>query len=213
MVDLAFACTDIAPEHHAAGPTLQLTLRIREATGAPIHAMALRCQVRIEPQRRSYEPVEVDRMLDLFGPGKQWGDTVRPMQLAALSHLVPGFRDEVTTTIPLPCSYDMEVASGKYFQSLEGGEIPLVLLFAGTVFVAGETGFAVEQIPWHHEATYRLPVTVWQQMMDLHFPERGWIALSRESIHALRDYAAVEAIPFGDAVIERLLKEAGWPPS
>jgi len=44
--------------------------------------------------------------------------------------------------VSLPCTYDMEVASGKYFASLDGGEIPLALLFSGSVFLGGANGFA-----------------------------------------------------------------------
>ena len=34
-----------------------------------------------------------------------------------------------------------------------------MLLFSGTVFTRGETGFAVEQVPWHAGGdVHRLPV-------------------------------------------------------
>ena len=54
MTDLVFDCVDAQPERYAAVPTLQLKLRISETTGAQVHAIALRCQIRIEPQRRHY---------------------------------------------------------------------------------------------------------------------------------------------------------------
>ncbi|MCU1457036.1 MAG: hypothetical protein JWL73_1128 [Actinomycetia bacterium] len=211
MVELGFACVDIQPEQHAVGPTLLVTLRVTESSGTPIRAVALRSQVRVEPQRRRYSAEEGDRMVDLFGERAQWADSVHPMQLASLSHMVPGFTDSIDIVLPLPCTYDMEVATGKYFGSLDDGEIPLLFLFSGTVFVDGPKGFAVEPVPWHLEAAYRMPVDVWRRMIDLHFPDQGWIALRRSSIDALRAYAAAEVITSGDLAVERLLKEAGWP--
>ena len=41
-------------EPHAAVPTIMLRLRVDEADGGSVHALALRCQIRIEPQRRRY---------------------------------------------------------------------------------------------------------------------------------------------------------------
>jgi hypothetical protein len=48
-------------------------------------------------------------------------------------------------------------------------------------------------------------------MMERAFPGTGWLRLSRASLDALRAYAASEAIPTWDLLVERLLKEAGWP--
>ncbi len=60
-----------------------------------------------------------------------------------------------------------------------------MLLFSGTVFTRGETGFAVEQLSWSLEARCRLPVAVWRELMDHYFPGGGWIRLDRETLDAL----------------------------
>lgn len=211
MLDLAFTCLDVSPEQHGTGPTLLARLLVEERSGAEVGTMALRCQLRIEPQRRRYSSREADHLLDLFGQPQQWAGTMHPMQLASMHHLVPAFRDRVETVVPIPCTYDMEVASSKYFASLDDGEVPLTFLFSGTVFVAGAPTLRTEPIPWHLEAAHRLPVTVWRSMMDQHFPNQGWLRLRRETIDQLRAYAAAEAMVDTDAVVERLLKEAGWP--
>jgi hypothetical protein len=49
VTDLVFDCIDGQPDRYAAVPTLQLKLRISETTGEQVHAIALRCQIRIEP--------------------------------------------------------------------------------------------------------------------------------------------------------------------
>jgi hypothetical protein len=58
MSDLTFSVVDVFAEKYAAAPQLTARLRIEEATGEAIHAIALRCQVRIEPQRRAYSEDE-----------------------------------------------------------------------------------------------------------------------------------------------------------
>ena len=64
----------------------------------------------------------------------------------------------------------------------DGDPVPLTLLFSGTVFGKGDTGFWVEQVPWHAEATYRLPPSVWRDVMDQYFPDSGWLRLRRETL-------------------------------
>ncbi len=50
--------------------------------------------------------------------------------------MVPGFTSVTETELPVPCTYDLEVASARYLQALDDGTIPLLLLFSGTVFIA-----------------------------------------------------------------------------
>ncbi len=61
MSELDFAVRDIIVEPYAAAPQLTAKLRVQETTGSVIHAIALRCQIQIEPQRRGYEPDGDDR--------------------------------------------------------------------------------------------------------------------------------------------------------
>lgn len=208
MVDLSFLCTGATPDRYAAVPTLQLRVRIEETTGTPVHALALRAQVRIEPFRRSYDETEGEALLDLFGDRARWGDTVKPMQLAFLTQMVPGFTGSTEIDLPMTCSYDFEVAANKYLYALEGGEVPLLLLFNGTIFTGGPGGISVAPVPWHKEATLPLPVAAWRETMDLHFPGTAWLRLRRESFDALHRYRARHGMTGWEDAIERLLKEA-----
>jgi hypothetical protein len=208
VTELVFDCLDVQPDRYALVPTLVFRLRISETTGEPIHAIALRCQIRIEPQRRRYAPAEAERLLDLFGEPSRWGETLKPLQFAFAAQMVPGFLGSTEVEIPVPCSYDLEVAAAKYFHALQDGEIPLLLLFSGTIFSRGDTGFSVSQVPWHKEATYRLPVAVWRELMDLHYPGATWIRLRRDIVDRLRSFAARRALPTFDEALEHLLKEA-----
>ena len=47
---------------------------------------------------------------------------------------------------------------------------------------------------WHEEASFRLPVAVWREMMDLYFPNSGWLLLSRDTLDALTRYKAERAL-------------------
>jgi hypothetical protein len=42
------------PDRYAATPTLLLRLRLDTSEDEPVHAMVLKAQIRIEPQRRRY---------------------------------------------------------------------------------------------------------------------------------------------------------------
>jgi hypothetical protein len=203
---LRFACTGSRPEPHAAGPSLLLDLRV--VADRPVHAVALRTQVRMEPRRRRYTADEGDRLTDLFGEPARWGETLNPLQLATVASLVPGFTGSTTVPLAVPLTYDLDVASAKYLHGLDGGEIPLLLLFSGTVFFGPPDGVQVGMVPWHEEAAYRLPVAVWRAAMDAHFPDAGWVRLRRETLEALRAYRSERVLPTWDDAVERLLKEA-----
>lgn len=210
MLDLRFECTNARADTQSAGPTLVFDLHVREQTGATVEGLMLRCQFRVEPQLRNYSEGEAQQLADVFGPRSQWRSSLLPMQLATVSHLVPRFCGECNTQLPLPCSYDMEVATGKYFHSLSEGIIPLIVMFSGTAFVKAEQGLAVEQVPWHLESRYRLGVAVWQEMMNAYFPGASWLRLRRETIDRLRAVKTAEALATWDDLMDRLVKEAGW---
>jgi hypothetical protein len=209
MTRLAFEVVDAHPEPHAATPTIMLRLRVTETGGGDVHALALRCQIRIEPQRRRYSSEEEDRLYELFGETPRWGDTLRPFLWTHVATTIAGFKGSTEVDLPVECSYDFEVAGAKYFHALADGEIPLLLLFSGTVFTRGSSGFAAEPVPWDQEASYRMPVSVWRGVMDLYFPNSGWVRVSRDTLDALQRYKSSLALPTWDQAFERLLKQAG----
>jgi hypothetical protein len=209
MAELAFACSSASAERYAATPTLSFALTITEKSGARVHAIALRCQLRVEPHLRRYSAAEAARLHDLFGDTSRWADTMKPIQLAMVSTMVPAFTGQAEVDLQVPCTYDLEVASARYLQGLDDGAIPLLLLFSGTVFVAAGSGYSVELIPWSAEARYRMPVSVWHEVVDLHFPGSAWLRCGRDTLDALSAFKAARALPTWDATLTALLKEAG----
>lgn len=209
MTDLTVEVAGAEPDRFAAAPTLNLRLRISDSSGAAVHALALKCQIRIEPQRRRYDAAEEERLLALFGETPRWGDTLRPFLWLHASAMVASFEGVTEVDLPVPCTYDFEVAGAKYLHALSEGEIPLVLLFSGTVFARSASGsLRVDPVPWHVEASYRLPVATWRAMMDLYFPNQGWLRLPRHTLDGLERYKTLEGLATMEQAVEALLKAA-----
>jgi hypothetical protein len=209
MVSLAVDVLDAHAEPHAAVPTLMLRLRISETTGATIHALALRSQIRIEPQRRQYDADEEARLYELFGETPRWGDSLRPFLWTHVSTMVNGFTGSTEIDLPVECTYDFEVAAAKYLHALGDGVVPLLLLFGGSVFTKGVSGFSAEPVAWNLEATFPLPVAVWRGVMDLYFPNSGWVRVHRDTLDALQQFKSSQGLPTWDQAFEQLLKHAG----
>ncbi len=208
MADLVFDCVGAHSDRYAVAPSMALTLRIAETTGAKVDAIALRCQIRIEPTRRRYSDAEAERLNDLFGDTQRWADTLKPLQFTTVSLMVPGFTGSTEIELPVMLSYDLEIGSTRYFAGLEGGEVPLLLLFSGTVFSSPGGRLQVQQVPWSKEASYRLPVSVWREAIDVHFPNSAWIRMSLETLDELQRFKTRQALPTWDATLAALLARA-----
>jgi Family of unknown function (DUF6084) len=211
---LSFACTGSRPAAQAAGPALRLELRVDDGTGRRVHTVALRVQIRIDPRPRRYTAEETARLTDLFGEPDRWGDTLQPLQLATVPVMTPSFTGSTVVPVIVPLTYDLDVAAARYLHGLgcddgSGDEVPLMLLFSGTLFYAGDDGVQVGLVPWHEEAAHRLPVAVWRAAMDEHFPGGGWVRLRRDVLDRLAAYRSANTLPTWDDALERLLKEAG----
>lgn len=207
MSSLAFSIAGARAEPHAAVPTLNFRLRICEGSGAAIHSMLLRCQLQIETRRRRHTAGEQERLTDLFGEASRWRETLRSLLWTQTTIAVPAFEGGIEIDLPLTCTYDFEVTAAKYLQSLDGGEVPLLFLFSGTIFAKADHGFQIQQVPWDREASWRMPVAVWRDLMDSYFPGATWIRLQRESLDALQRYRARNALASWDEAIVKALDE------
>jgi hypothetical protein len=208
VAELVFDCVGARPDKYALAPSMSFTLKIAETTGQRVEAIALRCQIRIEPARRRYSPAEAERLNDLFGETERWAETLRPLQFTTVSVMVPGFSGSTEVDLPVPLSYDLEIGSTRYFAGLESGEVPLLLLFSGTVFGSADGRLAVQQVPWSKEAPFRLPVSTWREAVDAHFPDSAWIKMSLRTLDDLQRFKTSQALPTWDATIAALLAMA-----
>ena len=205
MTEVTFAVLDVAPEPYAVTPVLTARVGVAAVGDDPVHAIALRCQVRIEPLRRGYTDDEAAGLLDLFGPRERWSTTQRTFLWQHSTAMVPGFTGATQVDLPLECTYDFEVAAAKYLNALREGTIPLQFLFSGTVFVPGARGFAVQQVPWDREDRYDMPVSVWRQLIEQHYPNTGWVRLRHDTLDELAAYKSQRGLLGFDDAIASLL--------
>ena len=205
MPDLHFQVEDVFATPNAAVPQLTFKVRVTNSEPEAIHSIALRAQVQIEPVRRRYTPAEQERLKELFGEPERWSKSVHPLLWTNAGVNVTGFTTSTVIDIPVTCSFDFNVAITKYIYGLEDGALPVSLLFSGTVFHAGRMGLQVAQIPWDREASYKLPVGVWKEMMDLHYPNTTWLCLQRDVFDRLAEYKARNNIATFDQALERAL--------
>ena len=205
MSDYTFTVLDVFAEPYAVAPQLTARVRVEDASGQSVHAIALRCQVRIQPQRRPYVGAEQRRLLGIFGDRDRWVDTLRPFLWMHCNTTVQGFTGSADFDLALPCTYDFEVLGSHYLHALEGGAVPLTFLFSGMVFTKGIAGFGVQQVPWDCEAHHDMPVRVWRQMIDAYFPNTGWLRLDRDVLARLVRFRAERGLTSWEETLGELL--------
>jgi hypothetical protein len=213
MPDLDFRVESVAPVPYAAAPTLSFRLRVTNKNREEvIHTLALRAQIQIEVTRRHYTAEEQARLSDLFGEPGRWGQTLKTMPWTHVAVNVPPFQGQTSVEIPVPCTFDFNVGSTKYFHGLNEGDLPLNFLFSGTVFYRGEQDeLQVAPISWEKEAKFRLPLKIWKQMIDEYYPNTAWLCLRRDAFERLYEYKVRNGIPTFEEVMERLFANADEP--
>jgi Family of unknown function (DUF6084) len=207
MPDLTFTIEDAVVVSFAAAPTLAFKLRIDNADpGETIHTVALRCQIQIDATRRRYTQEERGRMRDLFGEPDRWSQTLRSLLWTNANIVVPGFQGSTLADLPVHCTFDFNVAATKYFEGLTEGEIPLHVMFSGTVFYAdSDEVLQVVPISWEQETRFALQLKVWRDMMDSYYPNSVWLSLRRDVFERLYQYKRQHGIPTWDQALEKVL--------
>ena len=207
MPELSFKIEQASMLPFAASPTIAFLLRVANAIeDQAIHTIALNCQIQIEVTRRRYTPEEQSRMLDLFGEPERWSQTLRNLLWTNVSAVLPGFTGSTQADLRVPCTFDFNIAATKYFEGLSNGEIPLNMLFSGTVFYAERDGaLQVAPISWDQEAKFRLPVQVWREMMETYYPNGAWLHVRRDVFDRLYRYKMQHGIPTWEQALESVL--------
>jgi hypothetical protein len=200
--ELDFRVEGAGPQEYAAVPTIVFQLRIESNGGQAIRSTLLDSQIQIAARGRAYDAADQENLADLFGSPQRWATTLRTIPWVRTTHLVPGFEGSTVIELPVVCTYDLDVIASRYFSGLRGGEVPLEFLFSGTVFYSGAGGeLQTARISWEKEAGYRLPVEVWKQTMERHFPGTAWLRVSNETYDRLNAQRAQR----GDADFEGTL--------
>jgi Family of unknown function (DUF6084) len=203
---LEFGVTGAEPIEHAATPGVRFHLQVTEPEGREVYTVALTTAIQIDPARRTYEDSERGRLVELFGPRERWATTTRALQWARVESLVPSFTGTTAFAIEVPCTYDLEVTSGKYFDALEDGDVPLSFHFNGTVLYRGaDDRLQVVLVPWSNTSQWRMPVEVFKRAIAAHYPGGGWIRLHRETLDALAQRKAQLGLHTFDDTVRELL--------
>lgn len=204
-LNITVETVDVVP--FAASPTLAFRLRVANSDPVEkIHTVVLRCQIQIEVARRKYNAVEQEHLRDLFGEPERWGQTLRNLLWVNASVVVPQFAGVATVDLQVPCTFDFSVATTKYFNGLADGEIPVCLMFSGTVFYEGAEGqLLVAPISWAKETRHRVPLKVWKEMMDAYYPNSAWLCLRRDVFEELHRFKVERGIPTWEQAFEAML--------
>jgi hypothetical protein len=208
--DLTFAIETAGVLRFAVAPHIVFKLSVTNNSPQTIHTIILRAQVQIDVSRRRYNADEQRRLSDLFGPPAQWGETLRSMLWTNTSIVVPSFEQSTAVDLQVPCTFDFNAAATKYFSGIEGGEVSVSFYFNGTVFYAGDDGvLQATHISWDKEASYRMPIQVWRELMDSYYPNVAWLSLRRDVFDRLNEYKVRHGLPtFEEALVNILESKA-----
>ena len=204
MPELSFSVERAAVTPFAVGPMLSFTLRVaNRPTDEVIHTAVVRCQIQLDVVHRQYNSEEAAKLRDLFGERDRWASTLKSLLWTHVGVIIPSFTREITVEMPVPCTFDFNVAATKYFYALADGEVPLTFLFSGSVFYQDADGaLQVAPIPWDREAKFRLPVKVWKDLMDHYYPNLAWLALRRDIFERLYRFKIARGIPTWEQTME-----------
>jgi hypothetical protein len=211
MPELDFKVTGIEAAQRGLAPLLHFILEITNAPETDeIQSVMLQTQIQIQAPQRAYSAEEKGKLRELFGVPEDWGQTLRTRLWAHANMIVPQFQGRTEAILAVPCTFDFQVAATKYFYALDEGEVPLLFLFSGTVFYAAPDGrLQIQRISWEKECVYRMPVRVWREMMDHHYPDSAFIAMRRDLFDQLYEFKRREGLASWDDVVKELL--AGKP--
>ncbi len=204
-----FAVLGARAVRHAAAPMLALDLEVGEPSGRQVYMIALSIQLMIEPARRSYDEATRERLMELFGAPERWAVTTRSLVWSKLDVLVPAFTHTTVVSVPIACSYDLELAAAKYLHALADGIAPLALHFNGTIYYPAEDGgLQMVLMAWNTSIDFRMPVSVWREMIEHYYPNTGWVALRSQTLETLQRAKLDRGLATLDACVQALIEEA-----
>ncbi len=208
MPDLSFEIISAEVVAYSMLPMLSFKMHITNTyEEEQIENISLKSQIMLSVTKRRYNTEEKARLHELFGEPERWGKTLRQFLWTNVTSVVPRFSGSTIVELLVPCIYDFEVVSTKYFDALEDGEIPLTFLFSGTIFYLGEAGnLQIGQISWSKEAPYRLPVALWKGVIDTYFPNSAWIRMQKDVFDQLYQYKMTQGLLTWEEVLVRLLR-------
>jgi hypothetical protein len=209
MPDLNFQITGVEASSRSLTPLLEFKLALNTSPAEEtVQGVLLHAQIQFECPQRHYNDAEKEKLLDLFGTPDRWGQTLRNRLWTHANATVGQFTGNTELHLPVPCTFDLNIAAAKYFYALETAEIPLLFLFSGSVFYTSPEGrLQVQRISWNKECAYRIPVQLWRELMEQHYPNTAWLYLHRDVFDQLHAYKLGHGLATCEDAIRRLLNE------
>jgi hypothetical protein len=122
---------------------------------------------------------------------------------------VHSFTGATTFGLEVPCTADLEMTASKYVSALPDGDVPITMHFTGRVLYQGPNRqVQAVHLPWSTTASYRMPVSIWKNMMKHHHGNSGFVLLHEDTIDALKKHKRVNGLHSYDAVVLDLLERA-----
>jgi hypothetical protein len=209
MPELNFQINRVETATRGLVPLMHFSLEVHTDNPAEsVQGLILNAQIQIQSPQRVYNAAEKERLVDLFGTPERWGQTLRNRLWTHATCTVGAFTGVAEAIIPVPCTFDLNIAATKYFYALDDGEVPLLFLFSGSAFyLSAEGALQLERISWNKECTYRMPVQKWKDLMEEHYPNNAWLYLKRDIFERLYEYRRSNGIATWEQTIEALLDE------
>jgi hypothetical protein len=207
--EVTFEVLGAAHEPFAAQPTLRFELSVFEPTDRPIYAISLTAQINFDPARREYDAKTKEDLFEIFGAAERWPSTTRSFLWCHASAMVHSFTGATTFGLEVPCTADLEMVASRYISALPDGDVPLTMHFTGRVMYQGpQRQVQVLHIPWSTSAKYRMPVSVWKDMMKHHHGNSGFLVLHDDTLAELKRYKRIRGLHSFDGVVLDLLERA-----
>ena len=107
----------------------------------------------------------------------------------ARERVVPPFSGETIVDLPVPCTFDFNVAATKYFTASQTARCRWRCYSAARFSIATpEGGLQVDANPLGQRgAAIRCRSRIWQEMMDVYYPNGAWLRLRRDVFERLYD--------------------------
>ena len=79
---------------------------------------------------------------------------------------------------------------------------------SGSVFYKTSSGeLRITQVPWDIDVRYELPLAVWRDMMEHHYPKSGWVRFEERTLDRFLKYKAGRGLTSLDACLIELLED------
>ena len=196
------------PRHSRRRRPSSSTSRSTTPPSAQVFTIALAVQIAIEPAQRRYDEETRERLTELLGePG--------PDRLAD-ADACPGRRSTCSssrfTERPRSRCRSPATTTSRSPPPTTSARSPTARCRWSSTSTAASTTRATDgrlqivQISWEESSDYRMPIEVWQEMIDAHYPYRGWIPAGERDDRA----AAPLQAGAGPAVLRRRRWRGCW---